>query len=333
MQSIPIMRVTNRISSIFLVLLLALPASQAAADSREVVVTEVSPKVAERLQLAAKAIRFVKRGIPKAGNQHEHVYDTKGNSHFRMIATRRTSIGSRVQSPELKALAAKDRLAASAATIAATKGGNCGEHSVLSMHYLSGLNTGQTLTRAGVEGVDHAFVLIGDLKKDPLHEIVVVDPWVTNPQPLLYSDFSFKKERSKIKTFDVVKNVGNKTRQARRALTRGLRASFAKNPEPLLKKTVADTKDIQHLWYQEHASQKNHKYTVKGKDGKVKPVKFTSAVKIKEAGEPAVKRTTHRVRPPVVGNRTPARTTTRTRTRSTTARRTTVARTGPVRGR
>ena len=321
------MRVATRIPSIFLVLLLALPATEAAADDREVVHSEVSEKVAARLKLAAQAIRFVKRGIPKAGNQHEHIYDTKGNSYYRTQAARRTNISSRVESPALKSLASKDPLAAKAATIAATSGGNCGEHSVLAMHYLSGLDTGQTLTRAGVEGVDHAFVLIGDLKNDPLHEIVVVDAWVTDPQPLLYSDFSFKKERSKIRTFDVVKNVGNKTRQARRALTRGLRASFAKRPEPLLKKTTADHANLKGLWYQEHASQKNHKYQVKAKDGTLKKVKLTSAILIKKTGEPAVKRSpSARVTTPTTATRTTVR---GTRPRTGRAR---VARTAPVRG-
>ncbi len=324
------MRVAHRISTIFLVALLTLPATEAAADDREVVHSEVSPKVAARLKLAAQAIRFVKRGIPKAGNQHEHVYDTKGNSYYRTQATRTTRIGNRVESPALKALASKDPLAAKAATIAATSGGNCGEHSVLAMHYLSGLDTGQTLTRAGVQGVDHAFVLIGDLKNDPLHEIVVVDAWVTNPQPLLYSDFSFKKERSKILTFDVVKKVGNTTRQARRALTRGLRASFAKRPEPLLKKTTADHKNLKGLWFQEHASQKNHKYQVKGSKGALKNVKLTSALQIKKSGQPVVKQS------PATRVGTRASTTrTTTRATRTTPRRTArprVARTAPVRG-
>ncbi len=322
------MRVTRPISVILLIALLAMPATEAAADDREVVISEVSPKVAARLKLAAQAIRFVKRGIPKAGNQHEHIFDTKGNSYYRTQATRRTNIGSRVESPTLKALAGKDRLAASAATIAATKGGNCGEHSVLAMHYLSGLDTGQTLTRAGVQGVDHAFVLIGDLKNDPLHEIVVVDAWVTNPQPLLYSDFSFKKERSKILTFDTVKEVGNKTRQARRALTRGLRASFAKRPEPLLKKVSADHKNLKGLWYQEHASQKNHKYKIKGSDGKLKNIKLTRAIAVKKVGEPAVKRSPS-TRTATTGTRTSVRA---TRTTARRGARRTSARTAPVRG-
>jgi hypothetical protein len=322
------MRAARSIPLLLLVALLAIPASEAAADDREVVFSEVSPKVAARLKLAAQAIRFVKRGIPKAGNQHEHVYDTKGNSYYRTQATRQTRIGARVESPALKTLASKDPLAARAATIAATSGGNCGEHSVLAMHYLSGLDTKQTLTRAGVQGVDHAFVLIGDLKNDPLHEIVVVDAWVTNPQPLLYSDFSFKKDRSQIRTFDVVKNVGNKTRQARRALTRGLRASFAKRPEPLLKKVTADHKNLKGLWFQEHASTKNHKYKVKGADGKVKNIKLTRAIQLKKSGEPAVKRTA------TAGTRTATRTSTTARrtTSRRTARRTTTARTAPVRG-
>ncbi len=168
MRRVKSMKVAHRISTIFLVALLVMPATEAVADERDVVYSEVSPKVAARLKLAAQAIRFVKRGIPKAGNQHEHIYDTKGNSYYRTQATRSTRIGNRVESPALKTLASKDPLAAKAATIAATGGGNCGEHSVLAMHYLSGLNTGQSLTRAGVHGVDHAFDCENLWKRAPI---------------------------------------------------------------------------------------------------------------------------------------------------------------------
>ncbi len=253
-------------------------ASTALAQELPPMEREVSPKVAKRLQLAAQAIRFVKRGIPNSGNQQEALIKTQGNSHYRMRLARSTSVASR--SPENAGLASKDPLAAKSAVIACTSGGNCGENATLALHFLKGLGSGQTLTMAGVEGVDHAFVLIGDLKNDPLHEIVVVDTWVTHSQPLLYTDFVFKKDRSQIRTFETAttkgKEEGNKTRQNRRKMTRALRASFKKNPSPLMKQTTAKPNDLPGIWNQPHAAEYKFSYVTKEGNTKTR-VKFTQA--------------------------------------------------------
>ncbi len=262
-----------------LVLAIAFAATSASAQELPPKEREVSAKVAKRLQLAAQAIRFVKRGIPHSGNQQEALLKTDGNSHYRMRLARSTRVAS--ATPENAGLAGKDPLAARSAVIACTSGGNCGENATLALHYLKGLGTGQTLTKAGVEGVDHAFVLIGDLKNDPLHEIVVVDTWVTHSQPLLYTDFVFKKERSKIRTFEVAttkgKAEGNKTRQSRRTMTRALRAAMKKKPNPLMTKTTATPNDLPGTWNQPHAANYKFSYVTKDANSKTRRVKFTQA--------------------------------------------------------
>ncbi len=297
----------------------SLVATSASAQELPEKQREVSPKVAERLRLASQALRFVRKGIPFSGNQQVALQKTQGNSHYRMQLTRSTSLGARV--PGMAGLASKDRLAAQSATIACTGGGNCGENATLALHFLKGLGSAQTFTKAGVQGVDHAFVLIGDIKKDPFHEIVVVDAWVTNPQPLLYSDFVFKKERSQIRTFEVAlpstKAKAQETRQARRAMTRGLRKSFKANPSPLMTKTTTKVSEIKGVWNQAHAANYKFKYVVKGEGGKLKPVRLTHALAKDIPAEfkkrhRTTPRTTQRarvVRPRAAG-------TTRTRTRA-----------------
>ena len=170
--------------------LLAAPAHAQDADpepAQKTSVKEVSPKVAERLKLAARAIRFAEKAIPFAGNQHEALFATEGNSLNRTKVTRSQEMRRRSSAAQTATRTGNDTLAAGAATIACTAGGNCGEYSKMSMHYLAGLNSGQTITRASVQGVDHAFVLIGDLKNDTPHENVVADAWVTHGKPVLWT--------------------------------------------------------------------------------------------------------------------------------------------------
>lgn len=295
----------------------SLVANSASAQSLPDKEREVSPKVAERLRLASQALRFVRKGIPFSGNQQEALLKTQGNSHYRMKLTRSTSVGGRV--PEMSGLAAKDRLAATSATIATTCGGNCGENASLALHFLKGLGSKQTFTKAGVQGVDHAFVLIGDIKNDPFHEIVVVDAWVTHPQPLLYSDFVFKKERSLIKTIEVAlpttKAAANETRQARRTMTRGLRKSFKANPSPLMTQTTTKPNDLPGVWNQSHAANYKFKYVVRGESGKLKPVRLTYAF-AKDIPAELRKRHRTRTRSPQAGRAVRQRTATRARTRS-----------------
>ena len=266
--------------STLLALTFSLVASSASGQTLVEKEREVSPKVAARLRLASQALRFVRKGIPYSGNQQEALVKTKGNSHYRMQLARSTTVAGRV--PDMRGMAAKDPLAARGAVIACTGGGNCGENATLALQFLKGVGANQTFTKAGVEGVDHAFVLIGDLKNDPFHEIVVVDAWVTHPQPLLYSDFVFQKERSKIRTFEVVKPstkaAANEARQARRTMTRGLRKSFKAKPSPLMTKTTAKPNDLPGIWNQPHAGKFKFKYTVRGENGKLKPVRLTYAL-------------------------------------------------------
>jgi hypothetical protein len=50
-----------------------------------------------------------------------------------------------------------------------------------------------------VEGVDHAFVIIGDIPKETDADLVVSDPWPTNPTATTWEDhFAYEADRAKI---------------------------------------------------------------------------------------------------------------------------------------
>lgn len=304
-----------RLTTLTITGLILMMATTTRANELPVKERRVSAKVAERLRLAARALRFVKRAVPYAGNQLPALLATKGNSYFRSEMARELWIPARV--PSTQKLADSDKLAAQAAVIACTRGGRCGENAALAFHYLKGLGTNQTITSAGVKGVDHAFVLIGDLKKDPLREIVVVDPWVTKAQPILFSDFVFKKKRSEIEAFDVAqkltKEEAKRSRQARRTLTRALRKSLKESPHPSQTKTVQDPSALPGIWNQSSSAHYKFRYLVR--DGwRLKPLRLTSVfTKIYPYAPPEkVRRTLWQK---ITSRRRTGRTTTRSRAR------------------
>ncbi len=245
----------------------------------------VSPKVAERLRLAAQTIRFVKRAVPEAGNQKDSIERTDGNSYKRLRVTRNTNVATRV--PALADLAASDHVASRAAVIACTGGGNCNEIAMMSFQYLKGRGVNHTITRAGSEGLDHLFVLIGDLKHDKPSEIVVVDPWVTHPQPLLLTDFKFAHKDHPLQVFNVekpsTKERGQKSRQARRTMTKALAASFKAKPNKILVAKMdprMQERKSGEFWQNPHSSQGDIRFsykvaTVVNGETVLRPVKFT----------------------------------------------------------
>ena len=245
----------------------------------------VSPKVAERLRLAAQAIRFVKRAVPEAGNQLDSLERTGGNSYKRMRVARNTNVVTRV--PSMGDLAATDHEASRAAVIACTGGANCNGVSMMSFQYLKGRGVDHQITRVGTKGLDHLFVLIGDLKHDKRSEIVVVDPWVTHPQPLLLTDFLFAGKEHPLQVFNIEKpsnkKRGQKSRQARRTMTKALAASFKAKPNKNLVAKLdprIQKKKKGEFWKNPFSSraEMRFRYTVATKvNGKevLQPVKFT----------------------------------------------------------
>lgn len=65
-----------------------------------------------------------------------------------------------------------------------------------------------------MRGVDHAFVWIG-AKDAPDDEVVIIDPWVKSPEPVLWKDFWVHAPRDQV-VFDTGKQGGPEQRVLRR---------------------------------------------------------------------------------------------------------------------
>lgn len=181
-------------------------------DNRPVVKTVVSRKVMQRLRSAREAIAFVKRAIPKQGNMVDTVRETKGNAARRMMYAR------------LVTQPSYNLATAAAAAVACSRGGACSEHAQLAKHYLEIQDVEPEIYTAKVRDEDHAFVWIG-AKDDPDDEVVIVDPWVMNPEPVLWKDFWVHDDRRKV-VFREGKLGGKELRADRRELVKQIKAGF-----------------------------------------------------------------------------------------------------------
>jgi hypothetical protein len=129
---------------------------------------KVSAHAMTRLSLAADAIGATKRAIAHQGNQVPSLKATQMNSYQRMRVMRTDELWE--YTPEAKALAAKNKEADVAARADIAHGGNCGEHAYVAFHYLREHAAGEPINyMASV--IDHAFVIIGDLKNDAANEM------------------------------------------------------------------------------------------------------------------------------------------------------------------
>lgn len=96
-------------------------------------------------------------------------------------------------------LAAQNPEADIAAKADLAHGGNCGEHAWVAYHYLRLHAKGERIQVSQKDDLDHAFVIIGDLKKEQDHDLAVSDPWPNNPTACLWEDhFAYTPDRSKI---------------------------------------------------------------------------------------------------------------------------------------
>lgn len=59
--------------------------------------------------------------------------------------------------------------------------GNCGEHSEIAFSLLASTKTEQPVFRVNAQGLDHAFVVIGDRRQMSDEKLVIVDPWPNFP--------------------------------------------------------------------------------------------------------------------------------------------------------
>ena len=156
------------------------------------------------------------------------------------------------------------------------QGGNCGEHGRITYEFLKSLGKGQQITLAAKQGLDHAFVLIGDLsetdgkKNEPDSEIAVADAWPTAPGPTLWEDhFAYTSKRSEIEKSASTIASGNSSMMA---IAAGIKPN-EKGME-MLTKTGSDDEvkakvahpDREHLWDQVTAAADGKDFTYFTKD-------------------------------------------------------------------
>jgi hypothetical protein len=226
-------------------------------DKRRVVHRVVSDKVAERLRLAERALRYAAVAIPETGNQAESLVRTRGNSYFRVLATRDLGkpreLESRMTSRRAKRAVDDRRDGVLAGVVSCTRGGNCWELARVAEHYLAMQRHDETISVVAVEGHDHSYVLIGDHLREPAEDIVVVDPWVRNPRPVRLSDYVFFKPEQAYEVRARVRGGNRRARnQIRRLVSRELRASLEVRPSRRLTKTnprIATLRGVRNVRY------------------------------------------------------------------------------------
>ncbi len=147
----------------------------------------VSGVAGKRLPLAREAIAHTKSVMAfGAGNQKEALEATSFNSYYRMKVMR--DPGCWEMADSVKALASANPEALTAAKADLAHGGNCGEHAHVAFDWLRVHAAGEVLNRADVEGLDHAFVIIGDIPKEKDADLVVSDPWPTAATATVWED-------------------------------------------------------------------------------------------------------------------------------------------------
>lgn len=158
---------------------------------------EVSSKAMGRLSSAGAAISYTKSILSfGAGNQEDAIRLSKANSYYRLKAMRDRK--SWTLAPGLRALAAQFPNAMTAAKAQLAKGGNCGEHAAIAFDYLRRV-AGCTVNYSQKSGLDHAFVILGDIGQDGDNELAVSDPWPTSPTATLWEDhFAYTSDPSQI---------------------------------------------------------------------------------------------------------------------------------------
>jgi hypothetical protein len=222
---------------------------------------KVSPKAMNRLNLAADAIAATKRAIQHQGNQIPALQATNMNAQARLRVMRSSAAWE--YTPEAAALASKNKEADVAAKADLAHGGNCGEHSWVAYHYLREHAAGEIINRVSPSYVDHAFVILGDMKKDTDQELAVSDPWVNKPVSCLWEDHFAKGAREEISAVTMVADG----KSFKNAIMAGLKLS--KVGEQMVKQASTDAETAEatgpkagenHFWNHDDARAPGHQF-------------------------------------------------------------------------
>ncbi len=232
---------------------------------------EVSSAAASRLAAAKSAITATKAVMSYgAGNQVEALKKTQLNSMARLQVMRDDSYWE--IAPEVAGIAAANPEALIAAKADLAHGGNCGEHAWVAYHWLRQNAAGEHIQVSAKNGLDHAFVLVGNIQgADKDSDIAVSDPWPTRARACLWEDhFAYTPDRSEIE--DYASMVADGVSQ-KGAIAAGLRLSAAGQAYVDAKATQAETDDVvgkskeNHLWNHPNTEAAGHKFNYVDKDG------------------------------------------------------------------
>jgi hypothetical protein len=224
---------------------------------------KVSPKAYHRLSLAAEGIAATKKVIQHQGNQVPALKATKMNSKYRLQVMRDDRCWD-FTTAESRQLASEHQEAAVAAKAELAHGGNCGEHAWVAYHYLRLHAKGQPIQYSAKTGLDHAFVIVGDVKSEKDNELVVSDPWPNNPTACLWEDhFAFTADRTKIENYQSQVADG---KSYKAAIAAGLKLSAygermvrkADSDEQTTKQT--DDAHANHFWDHDDAASEKFEY-------------------------------------------------------------------------
>lgn len=230
-------------------------------DTTSVDTKKVSAKAMNRLNLAADAIAATKRAIQHQGNQIPSLQATNMNSQARLRVMRSSAAWE--YTPEAAALASKNKEADVAAKADLAHGGNCGEHSWVAYHYLREHAGGEIINRVSPSYIDHAFVILGDMKKDTDQDLAVSDPWVNKPVSCLWEDHFAKGPREEISAVTMVADG----KSFKNAIMAGLKLS--KVGEQMVKQASTDAETAEatgpkagenHFWNHDDARAAGHQY-------------------------------------------------------------------------
>jgi hypothetical protein len=174
------------------------PAIQRKADK------QVSNNALVRLQMAKGAMELTKTVLSfGAGNQVKALQASKMNTFYRTKLARNTHYWH--VDPSVNDMITADPGAYAAARAYVAKGGNCGEHARIAYEFLKRLAKGQRLNLSSKKGLDHAFVILGDLSsadgtpKEPDTDLAVADAWPTKPTATVWPDhFAYTSKRDDI---------------------------------------------------------------------------------------------------------------------------------------
>ncbi|MBP8809706.1 MAG: hypothetical protein KBG48_11955 [Kofleriaceae bacterium] len=232
---------------------------------------EVTATAAARLAQARNAITATKAVMNfGAGNQVEALKKTNLNSMARLQVMREDSYWE--IAPEVRAIAGANPEALIAAKADLAHGGNCGEHAWVAYHYLRQNAAGQHIQVSAKDGLDHAFVLIGDVQgEDKDNEIAVADPWPTRARACLWEDhFAFTPDRTKIEDYASMVADGESKKAA---IAAGLRLSAegqayvnAKASQEETDEVVGKSKEY-HLWNHPNTEANGHRFNYVDQDG------------------------------------------------------------------